>query len=274
MSDLRKNWVILGLLLLVSLPIFILYVWLFIDSISRPSPSGLWPERWTLSNWRFLWETLEGHASIWTATFNTFVFAASVVVIVLSLSATAGYALSRLNFPLRKQFLAGVLLLHSFPSVTLLISIFVMLRALGLYDTLLGVILVKASLELPLGIWVMKGFYDTVPWEIEMAGLQDGASRFQVWWRLVLPQVKPGMAALAIFSFMSGWSEYILPFVLSPSADVQTLSVYLAGLLTDNMLFDFGMFKAVGLFYMVPVIMFYTFTQDKLMNIYGGGSKG
>ena len=66
-----------------------------------------------------------------------------------------------------------------------------MLRMVGLYDTLIGVILVKAALELPFGIWIMKGFYDTVPWEIEMAGLQDGANRFQVWHKLVLPQISP-----------------------------------------------------------------------------------
>ena len=66
----------------------------------------------------------------------------------------------------------------------------------GLYNSLAGVILVKAALDLPLGIWIMKGFYDTVPWEIEMAGIQDGASRFTVWRRLVLPQVRPALLAL------------------------------------------------------------------------------
>jgi inositol-phosphate transport system permease protein len=167
-----------------------------------------------------------------------------------------------------------VLLLHSFPSVTLIISIFLMLRMIGLYDTLIGVILVKAALELPFGIWIMKGFYDTVPWEIEMAGLQDGANRFQVWHKLVLPQIMPGVAALAIFSFMAGWSEFVLPLILAPSSDTQLLSVYLASLMIDDYLSDFGLFKAVGLFYIIPVMIFYFFTQDKLMNIYGGGTKG
>jgi inositol-phosphate transport system permease protein len=128
---------------------------------------------------------------------------------------------------------------------------------------------------MPFGIWVMKGFYDTVPWELEIAGVQDGASRFQVWYKLVLPQIKPGIAALAIFSFMAGWSEYILPFVLAPSADVKTLSVFMAGLVSDDAInSDYGMLHAVGLFYIIPVLIFYLFTQEKLMNIYGGGTKG
>ena len=81
------------------------------------------------------------------------------------------------------------------------------------------------SLQLPLGIWIMKGFYDTVPWEIEMAGLQDGASRFRVWYSLVLPQVRPGLIALGVFSFLAGWSEYILPTVLAPANNVQVYQV-------------------------------------------------
>ncbi|MGO6908806.1 carbohydrate ABC transporter permease, partial [Rhizobium ruizarguesonis] len=77
------------------------------------------------------------------------------------------YVLSRLNVPARGFFLAGVMVLHAFPSVTLIIAIFIVLQMIGLYNSLLGVILVKAAIDLPLGIWLMKGFYDTVPWEIE-----------------------------------------------------------------------------------------------------------
>jgi len=137
-----------------------------------------------------------------------------------------------------------------------------------------GVILAKTALDLPLGIWIMKGFYDTVPWEIEMAGVQDGASRFTVWRKLVLPQIKPGLMALGIFSIISGWSEYVLPQVLAPRNDVQVLSVYLAALINDDTHFDFHVFKAVGLFYALPIFVIYLFFQNKLMTIYGGGTKG
>jgi inositol-phosphate transport system permease protein len=135
-------------------------------------------------------------------------------------------------------------------------------------------VLVKASLEIPFGIWVMKGFYDTVSWDIEMAGVVDGAGRFRVWWRLILPQVGPGIAALAIFSFIASWSEFVLPLVLSPSSDVALLSVYLAGLLNDDNFTDYGMLKAVGLFYIFPVMMFYLLTQDRLMQVFGRASHG
>ena len=107
-----------------------------------------------------------------------------------------------------------------------------------------------------------------------MAGIQDGADRFTVWRRLVLPQVKPGLLALGVFSFLAGWSEFILPQVLAPDNRVQVLSVYLAALIADDQSFDFNLFKSIGLFYVIPVIVLYLIFQDKLMNIYGGRSKG
>ena len=273
-SQYTKNWPIVTGLLFASVPIIIMYLYLLIDTFTDAAPGEIFPDRFTLEHWRFLWENIEGKTNIWVAMFNTLIFALSVTLIVISVSLTSAYALSRLNIPFRKQFLAGVLMLHAFPSITLIIAIFLILQMIGLYNTLIGVILVKSALQLPLGIWIMKGFYDSVPWEIEMAGIQDGASRFTVWYRLVVPQVRPGLLALGLFSFLDGWSEYILPTVLAPANDVQVLSVYLASLIADDQHFDFNLFKSVGLFYAIPVILFYLFFQDKLMNIYGGGTKG
>tara|TARA_Y100000588_G_scaffold49448_1_gene46591 strand:- start:717 stop:1547 length:831 start_codon:yes stop_codon:yes gene_type:complete len=273
-SQYTKNWPIVTGLLFASVPILIMYLYLLIDTFTDAAPGEIFPDRFTLEHWRFLWENIEGKVNIWVAMFNTLIFALSVTLIVISVSLTSAYALSRLNIPFRKQFLAGVLMLHAFPSITLIIAIFLILQMIGLYNTLIGVILVKSALQLPLGIWIMKGFYDSVPWEIEMAGIQDGASRFTVWYRLVVPQVRPGLLALGLFSFLDGWSEYILPTVLAPANDVQVLSVYLASLIADDQHFDFNLFKSVGLFYAIPVILFYLFFQDKLMNIYGGGTKG
>ena len=274
MSHNFKNWPIVTGLTLVTIPIMFMYVFLFVDTVTNTLPGEMIPNSLTFEHWRFLWENIEGKGSVWLAMLNTMIFASSVTLIVLSVSSTASYALSRLNIPFRKEFLAGILMLHAFPSITLIIAIFLILQMVGLYNTLIGVILVKASLQLPLGIWIMKGFYDSVPWEIEMAGIQDGASRFTVWYRLVLPQVRPGFFALGLFSFLEGWSEYILPAVLAPANDVQMLSVYLPSLIADDQHFDFNLFKSVGLFYAIPVIIFYLFFQDKLMNIYGGGTKG
>ena len=275
MSSNFRSWPVTLLLGVLSLPIVIMMVYLFVDTVTDTTAGSLIPDRFTLEHWRFLYETPDaGRQSVWTVTANTFIFACSTSAIVVMLSLTSGYALSRLNMPFRKLFLGGVLTLHAFPTVTLIIAIFLMLQMTGLYNTLIGVILVKTALELPLGIWVMKGFYDTVPWEIEMAGIADGASRFTVWRKLVLPQVHPGLAALGLFSFLAAWSEFILPQVLAPDGASQVLGTYLQNLIKDDRAPDFNMFKSVGLFYATPVILIYLIFNQKLMNIYGGGSKG
>ena len=269
-----KAWPVVVALALVSAPLILMYLYLFVDTVTDTLPGSLIPSSFTLAHWDFLWQARPGKPSIWTVALNTLIFATCTTTIVLIVSSTAGYVLSRLNVPGRAYFLAGVMVLHAFPSVTLIIAIFIVLQMVGLYNSLIGVILVKAALDLPLGIWLMKGFYDTVPWEIEMAGITDGASRFTVWRRLVLPQVGPALAALGLFAFLSGWSEYILPQVLAPGSNVQVMSVYLASLIADDNNFDLSLFKAVGVFYVVPVLILFLFFQKHLMNIYGGGSKG
>ncbi len=274
MSGNYRQWPMILFLGIVTVPLILMYVYLFVDTVTNSPPGSMIPNEFTTEHWRFLWETIPGRPSIWVATWNTFVFATSTTLIVLMISSAAGYSLSRLNMPARSFFLGSIMVLHAFPTVTLLIAIFLILQMVGLYNTLIGVILVKASLELPFGIWIMKGFYDTVPWEIEMAGIQDGATRFQVWTKLVLPQVKPAIMALGIFSFLAGWSEFILPLVLAPDNKVQVLSVYLAALIADDNNFDMALFKSVGVFYVLPVIVLFVFFQNKLMNIYSGGTKG
>ena len=270
----RTTWPIIAALSVISAPLILTYAYLFIDTITTTPAGSIVPNAFSLHHWSFLWHTPSGRPNIWRVTLHSLIFATSSAAIVLAVSSTAGYVLSRLNVPARRFFLAGVMVLHAFPSITLIVAIFIVLQIVGLYDTLIGVILVKAAVDMPLGIWIMKGFYDTVPWEIEMAGIQDGASRFTVWRRLVLPQVRPGFLALGLFAFLLGWSEYIFPQVLAPGNNTQVLSVYLASLIADDNNFDMGLFKAVGLFYMMPVVILFYFFQGYLMNIYGGGTKG
>ncbi len=267
-------WPIILLLTVLSLPLFIMYLFLLVDTFSNTAPGSLLPNEFTLEHWRFLIDpTITG--DIWKPTLTTVIFSASLMVIVVSVSATAGYALSRLALPFRRFVLSGIMVMHAFPSVTLIIGVFLVLQFAGLYNSLTGVILVKASLMLPFGIWIMKGFYDAVPWEIEMAGVQDGASRFTVWRRIILPQVKPGLLSLALFAFIDGWSEYMLPRILAPSSDFEVLSMYLNTVSDPNSsTYNFNIFKSVGLFYTLPVLALFVLFQNRLMNIFGGGTKG
>jgi len=266
-------------LAVATLPILVLYAWFLYGSFF-PRVEGLVPiGAFTFDNWRFLWDPLSvpqmrNRPAVIPLTINTFIFAAATALAVLLVSAMAGYAFSRLRFPGRRMFLGGILLLHSFPSVTLLIALFVVLRALGLYDQLLGVILAKTAFELPFGIWIMKGFFDTIPWDLEMSALVDGAGRLRTWWKVMLPLVKPGLLALGLLSFVQGWNEFLLPYVFMPSGTQQTLSTLVRGILGEGRFVDYGLLTAVGLYYVAPVLVLFLIAQEQLMRIYQGGVKG
>ncbi|MGR3291077.1 MAG: hypothetical protein ACU0C9_07760 [Paracoccaceae bacterium] len=155
MSGNYRKWPMILFLGIVTAPLVLMYFYVFLDTVTNAPPGSLIPNEVTGEHWRFLWETIPGRPTIWLATWNTFLFASITTLIVLVVSSAAGYSLSRLNMPARSFFLGGIMVLHAFPTVTLLIAIFLILQMVGLYNTLTGVILVKASLELPFGIWIM-----------------------------------------------------------------------------------------------------------------------
>jgi len=239
----------------------------------------------TFSNWSFLFDD----PVIWKLTLNTFLLAFGLTVGVLIISALSGYALSRIKFYGRKAFLVLTLVLHAFPSVTLLIAIYFVLRWIskipiigkGLpliggfgYNTIGGVTLVSIALQLPLGIWLMKGFFDNVNWDIERAALIDGCSRFRTWWQIMIPQVKPGIAALSIFSFISGWNSFLIPYTFMVDSKNAVLSTYVNSMMGDTVAINYGQVAAVGLFQLLPIMIFYLFNQKYLLSIFSGGSKG
>jgi len=114
----------------------------------------------------------------------------------------------------------------------------------------------------------MKGFFDNLPWDMERAALIDGASRFRVWWQIMLPQVRPGLAALSLFTFIAGWNAYPV------GSKVANMPVFLNQLISDTAPTNWNQVAAVGLFQMIPLLIFFIFTQELLLNIYAGGSKG
>jgi inositol-phosphate transport system permease protein len=212
--------------------------------------------------------------SVWRAFGNSLLIAGSQTVIVLTVGSLAAYYLSRFQFPARAAMLRSLLVLHAFPVLTLIVPMFLMLYWIGLLDTLLGVILVLVAFELPFAIFIMKGFFDAVPWDIEMSALTDGASRRQAFLRVVLPQVRNGLVAVAVFSFIRGWEEYIFVFTFLIRNTNWTMSLYMYYVRDDVMGVDYGVVSAVGVFYLVPSLVLYLAAQRYLMQMSIGGVKG
>lgn len=212
--------------------------------------------------------------NVWLAFANSLYLAGTQTIIVATVSSLAGYYLSRFQFPGRAGMLRSLLVLHAFPVLTLIIPLFLILNFVGLLDQLFGVILVLVGIELPFAIFIMKGFFDAVPWDIEMSAMTDGASRRQAFVKVVLPQVTNGIIAISVFSFIRGWEEYIFVFTFLIRNTNWTMSLYMFFVRDDIMGVDFGVVSAVGVFYLVPSLVLYAAAQKYLMQMSVGGVKG
>jgi inositol-phosphate transport system permease protein len=212
--------------------------------------------------------------NVWHAFGNSLLIAGAQTVIVVTVASLAAYYLSRWEFPGRGAMLRSLLVLHAFPVLTLVVPMFLMLYWIGLLDTLFGVILVLVAFELPFAIFIMKGFFDAVPWDIEMSALTDGASRRQAFLRVVLPQVRNGILAISVFTFIRGWEEYIFVFTFLVRNTNWTMSLYMYYVRDDVMGVDYGVVSAVGVFYLVPSLILYVAAQRYLMQMSIGGVKG
>jgi len=181
---------------------------------------------------------------------------------------------SGFSFRGRNAFLQSLLVLQAFPAITLVIPIFLIVFWVGLLNTLYAPILVLTALELPFFIFIMKGFFDAVPWDIEMSAMTDGASRRQAFWMVVLPQVRVGMIAIGVFAFIKGWEEYVFVNGLRTGNGYWVMSTYLYYVREDVMGVDYGMVAAVAVLYVLPALILYLFAQKYLTQMTVGGVKG
>jgi len=239
-----------------------------------------------LANYRFLWRTniieeIRSKAtaggqfpSVWIAFRNSLILALSQTAIILTVASLAGYYISRFAFRGREAFLQGMLVLHAFPAMTLIIPLFLILHWIHLLDTIPGVMLVLATIELPFYVFVLKGFFDAVPWDIEMSAMTDGATRRQAFRLVVLPQVKVGLIAVGVFAFIRAWEEYIFVRTMLIENTKWVMSLYLFWVSDDIMGVDYGIVAAVSVFYVLPSLLLYVFCQKYLTQMTIGGIRG
>ncbi len=272
-------------------PLLVGYFWVIVATFSYRT-EGLVPldsndnfGGFTLKNWESIFAgNIAGmEFNIWPILMTSLAIAVLMTFVVLLVSSMAGYALSRMHFPGRRFFLSFTLILHGFPAITLLIPIFIVLLRLGDmpivgevvgFNTIGGIALVMVAFQLPLGVWLMKGFFDNIPWDMERSALIDGASRFRTYWEILLPQIRPGLLALGIFAFIGGWNAYIIPATYSIGSGLSNLPVFLNELIDETAPVDWNQVAAVGLFQLIPIFIFFIFAQEYLLNIYAGGTKG
>jgi ABC-type glycerol-3-phosphate transport system permease component len=195
---------------------------------------------------------------------NSAVVAVSTTAAGLVLAALAGYALARFRMPLRRWLLILVLSVQMFPAVVLVVPLFVVMRRLGLLDSHAGLVLAYLSFTLPLAIWILKGFIDGIPAELEEAAMIDGATRVGAMRRVVLPLAAPGLAATAIFSFIAAWNEFLFALTFVKDEGMRTLPVALQTFVGQSQT-DWGLIMAASVFYTAPVVVFFLALHRRLV---------
>ena len=206
--------------------------------------------------------------------FNSIVVSVATSAVGLVLSTSAGYALSRWDFPGRDRGMNAFLVTQMFPGVVMAIPLYILIDTLGLLDSLLGLVLVYATTSVPFSVWTLKGYFDTIPRALEEAALLDGATRLQTFWLVILPLARPALAVTGLFSFMTAWNEFILAATFMGDPSSFTLPVVLQRYVSDYGT-EWGHFAAGAILVSVPVMaLFFALQRHFVEGLTAGGVKG
>jgi multiple sugar transport system permease protein len=257
------GWVFLFFLLLFTL---VPMAWMLSTSLKTEFASIQQPPRWIPKNITFEeYTTLLNpndrlgseflhylRNSIWVSTMTT--------ILGLLVAVPAAYAFSRFNFPGKNALFFSVLVRNMFPVVVFLIPLFILIKNLGLIDSQWSLILTYLTFGLPLSIWLLKGFYDNIPPELERAARIDGATRFQAFRLIVMPLSAPGIIATAIYAFIQGWNEYVYARTFLNSEEKMTMPIGLQKFFTENSSNWPGL-MAASFIMSVPVVIIFLVLQ-------------
>lgn len=231
---------------------------------------------WTLDNFRAVLSTTSADGS-WLfgrQLFNSLVVSSATALVGVSLACSAGYALSRWSFPGRDELMGTFLLTQMFPGVVMAIPLYILLDALHLLDSMTGLVLVYSTTSVPFATWNLKGYFDTIPRELEEAATMDGASRFTTFTQVILPLARPAIAVTALFAFMTAWNEFILAATLMGDERAYTLPVVLNGYVGEFGA-EWGRFAAGALLVSLPVTaLFFALQKQLVEGLTAGGVKG
>ena len=250
------------MLLYTALPM----IWMLLTSIksgfaAMSFPPQWWPNEPTLASYQKLLDPTNSVGQDFLHFFWNSLFVSTVTTILSVIVAVpAAYAFSRFTFPGRKFLFFAVLLRNMFPAVIFLVPLFILMRLLGLVNTHGSLILTYLTFGLPLAIWLLKGFYDNIPIQLEQAARIDGATRFKAFVLIVMPLSVPGIIATSIYSFIGAWNEYIFAYTFINRNEQLTLPVGIQRFFSENTT-DFPGLMAASFIMSVPVVVLFLMLQ-------------
>lgn len=213
--------------------------------------------------------------------FNSIAISLTTTLLVVFVTSMSAYSFSRFRFHGRQTLLVGILLVQVFPNLLAMVAIFLMLQEIGRHvplfglNTAGGLILVYVGGAMGINIWLMKGFFDSIPRDIDESALVDGANHWQVYWMLILPLVRPVLIVVGILSFVGTLNEFVLARVLLRDKESWTLMVGLWSFISDNFARDWGVFAAGSVLGSLPTLIVYILLQNQIVGgLTAGAVKG
>ena len=253
--------------------------WLLMLSFKTPATVGdgrLIPKKWTLENYEALFKGGFGDSPFLQPLLNSIVIALIATTIAIILASFTAYAIARLSFPGKALVLGGSLAIAMFPPISVVGPLFDMWRALGIYDTYLGLIIPYLTFALPLAIYTLVAFFREIPWELEQAAAVDGATPMQAFTKVIAPLAAPGMFTAAILVFIFCWNDFLFAITLTSSDDSRTVPAALAFFTGESQFTaPTGNIAAAAILVTIPIILFVLLFQRRIVaGLTAGAVKG
>jgi len=220
--------IIYALLILVAGLVAFPFLWLLLTSLKTypdiyAFPIIYIPQHITFEHYQVVLQHKFGRYFL-----NSFLISGGTGLLSVALAVMPAYAFSRFSFPLKRPLFVSILFCQMFPQIVFVVPLFLMLKALHLMDTHAGLVLAYLPFTTPIAVWLVSNFFHEVPVDLEEAALIDGCDRFQAFWRVALPLVLPGLAAVAIYAFLFAWGELMFALSFLPSQEKQTIPIILS----------------------------------------------
>ena len=259
----NRTWKLAAPIALVFITIIALpVVWAISTSLKIETkavvfPPTLVPDPLTFANYRSVFS----HQTFAIELFNSFFYSAGAVALAILVALPAGYAAARFEFRGKKLLMLAILGTSMVPGVALLVPTYYLLDQLGLLNNQLAIVIISAARLAPQAVWFIQGFVETVPVEIDEAALVDGATRPQILIRLVMPLIRPGIAATAVLGFITIWNDYITVAVFAPDTRSRTLQVALVNQVFDAVGVSWSYTMAFSIVASLPVVVVFILAQ-------------
>jgi multiple sugar transport system permease protein len=261
-----RNWIVyLAACAFVGFALFPLYM-MITTSVKTDQQAFAWPPIWIFTpNFSSYYNALFvfGGRGVGHYLMNSLLVTISSTALAVFLGAMAAYGLARFRFPGNRNIAFFILSTRFAPPIGFIVPIYLMVQRSGLLDEPIALIIVYTSMNLSLVTWLLRGFFLEIPIEIEEAALVDGYSRWQIFLRVALPLVRPGLAATAILSAIFSWNEFLFASIIAPG-NAATIPVYLSGF-SASMNIDWAEYMAVGTMAVLPIMIFTLVLQRHLV---------